>query len=157
MKGGGRSLRPIFFFIIAGAVAVGTATAVWSDEKPKGLWVTFDVNGERFRAFVTRDDAVGYVLGFAAGREPQRPLRARIVPGGSFNEPWGWHLEPESIRFGTVSATDVGCQVGTPSALKGDRGEYCPRRARVVRAEDCRVSGPCLRIRGLYAGRSPAL
>lgn len=160
----GLNLRHAIF--IAVAVALSTAVVVVADDRPSGLWVTFDVTGERqdgarqfqrerFRAVVTRPDAVQYVLNFAAGEEPQRALWGRVVAGGRFNEPWGWHLDSASVRFERDKAEDTRCRSGLPSSVKvSSAASYCPQRARVVSVQDCR--GSCHRVRGLYAGRSPA-
>lgn len=130
-------------------------------ERPRdGLWVTFDVGGERFRAVVTRPESIDYVLGYVQGSEPQRVPNGEVVAGGQYNAPWSWSLTPESVEFGdsTMEMCDA-----TPSMVDANVDEwiktvqrFCPWSARITKVRDCRSGQNCKPLRGLYAGRSPA-
>lgn len=140
-------------------VASSMATASAKERPTDGLWVTFDVVGERFRAVVTEPQAVGYVLGYVAGHEPQRVPIGIVVRGGQFNAPWSWHLQPSSIEF--ADHTTELCD-GTPSYLEANLDEwiskvvrYCPWSAKITQVHDCR-DGKCRRLKGTYGGRTPA-
>jgi hypothetical protein len=136
------------------------ADASTHEPRPNGgLWVTFDVEGERFRAVVTRPDAIEYVLGYVAGNQPVRAPIGEVKADNSFNAPWSWSLAPESVAF-TDEAIES-CD-GMPAMVEqnlerwlADIQRYCPWKARIAKVHDCR-DGECKPLRGLYAGRSPA-
>lgn len=98
-----------------------------------------EVAGERFRLQLTDPARV---------EEARRHLesgRTGVVAGelgrgdGGFNQPYGWHLVPITVRF-PDAATEV-CD-GVPSHVQGDLdywvdtvGRYCPWGARIVAEE----------------------
>ena len=114
-----------------------------------GLWVTFDVNGEKFKAQITQSESIDYVLGYLDGEQPKRIPNGIVQRGGKFNSRWSWSFEPGSVEF-----ADVTMQLcdATPSHVEQhlnqwieEVGRYCPWSATIVGAEDCR-SGDCALI-----------
>jgi hypothetical protein len=104
---------------------------------PEGsVIVTFAVEAEQFRALLTDPADIEIALALLAGEEAPPIPNGLIVPGhGGVNEPWSWHLDPESIEFADV--TIEVCD-GLPSfvedgTLTGDR--YCPWGAQVTAVE----------------------
>jgi hypothetical protein len=95
--------------------------------------------GEQFRILV-RDPVVIAQGEALAGRSVTRVVSGDLAPGsGGFNQPWTWHLRPESVEFadGAIELCD-----GCPSFVEEDRdywlgtvGRYCPWGAEVVRRE----------------------
>lgn len=138
---------------------VADADATLNARPNEGLWVEFDVNGERFRAVVTKPAAIEYVLGLVAGNEPQRVPIGELRAGPDHNSPWSWHLVPESIEFADVTMKI--CD-GSPKDIEEKADEwinhiqrFCPWSAKITKVYDCR-DGQCQELRGLYSGRSPA-
>jgi hypothetical protein len=112
-----------------------------------GLWVTFDVNGERFRAQVTRPESIRYVIAFLEGDAPQRVPNGLIQRGGKFNSRWSWNFEPGTVEFAdvTMEACDAApsyIETHLDDWLDEQGRRYCPWSARIVGADDCR-SGEC--------------
>lgn len=137
----------MFFALLASICTIANAAP---SQPTQGLWVTFDVQGERFRAVVDDAESVDYVLAFVEGQAPGRTPLAAVERGSGHNDPWSWHLT--GVRF--VEQASASCDAA-PSSVDGLQ-QYCPRHARIVRVEDCRT-GDCVVLRGLYAGRSPAI
>lgn len=125
-------------FALAGAALT---LACGSDPASPGDRARFllEVSGETFRVEVTDPQQVA---AFEARLESGErgvvngPLRAG---SGGFNQPWSWHLDPDS-----VVVTDLAAEVcdGRPSFVEEDLdywfdsvGRFCPWGALVVERE----------------------
>lgn len=72
------------------------------------------------------------------GGSNQPIVNGRLVRGdGGFNQPWSWHLAPESIEFADLTA-EV-CD-GCPQMVEGNLdywidtvGRFCPWSSRILR------------------------
>ena len=111
-----------------------------------GIWVTFQVTGEDFKAVITQPDAVNYVLGYFSGHGSKKVPNGKLTAGNEFNPGWSWHLDPDSITFAdqTIEVCD-----GRPSYVEQHHvewistvGNYCPWSAVMVSMRDCRL-GNC--------------
>jgi hypothetical protein len=119
-------------------LAALAATACDSDPTtPEGppLFV-LEVSGETFRAVVLDTMQVRLLEErMAAGTEGV--VNGELLPGdGGFNQPWGWHWDPETVH---VADTSIELCDGRPSLVEEDLpywldtvGRFCPWSARVV-------------------------
>ncbi len=109
-----------------------------------GVLATFDVAGETFRVFVTNPATIDEIFalqdGSSAANIPNGAIHAG--PGiGAHNAPWSWHLDPEDIEMGEVTAE---VHDGGPSIVEGALseylkvGRYCPWGAQLVGVQDFR-------------------
>ena len=112
----------------------------------QGIWVTFQVMGEEFKAVITQPDAVNYVLGYFSGHESKKVPNGKLEAGSEFNPGLSWHLDSDSIAFAeqTIEVCD-----GRPSYVEqhhaewiSNVGNYCPWSAVMQSMRDCR-SGNC--------------
>ena len=95
--------------------------------------------GELFRVLI-RDPAVIAEADALVGAGDGRFVAGNLVGGdGGFNQPWSWHLDPESIAFVEMS---VEVCDGCPSFIEADLaywidtvGQYCPASSEVVARE----------------------
>jgi hypothetical protein len=112
-----------------------------------GIVATFDVDGERFRVWVTNPQTIEQILALRDGTSeasiPNGRLRRR-AGRRRHNRPWHWHLDPEEIEM--AEATIELCD-GRPSFIEENRdefiaqvGRYCPWLARLEGVLDCRSS-----------------
>jgi hypothetical protein len=111
-----------------------------------GMYVTFDVGGQSYRALITRPSAMNHVLSFARGESSGKIPNAPLLRGGDFNSPWSWHVDGSRLEFAdfTIEACD-----GTPQQVEEELDRwieqiqrFCPWSARITEALDCR-SGQC--------------
>jgi hypothetical protein len=110
-----------------------------------GLLATFDVDGERFRVWVTNLETIQQILDLQAGNSQASIPNGRILRGpglGGHNLPWNWHLDPERIEMAemTIELCD-----GLPSYVNENVeefvvvvGRYCPWSAQLVEVRDLR-------------------
>jgi hypothetical protein len=113
----------------------------------RGLWVTFQVENETFRALATRTDTINEVIEQVRADDTRgRHPTGRVVTEGQFNPTWSWHLDPQSFRFSQEDRIDCSAK---PSAVEADVGKwistkisYCPHEAKIIEVRDCR-SGEC--------------
>ncbi|MBI2170513.1 MAG: hypothetical protein HYU30_00605 [Chloroflexi bacterium] len=110
-----------------------------------GVLVTFDVQGVRFRAFITSPPAIVQALALQRGEGFASIPNGRLLPGpgeGNHNAPWSWHLDPTDIHFAefTIELCD-----GTPDFVERERDywlntvrRYCPWTAKLVEVRDHR-------------------
>ncbi|RMH20010.1 MAG: hypothetical protein D6701_04300 [Gemmatimonadetes bacterium] len=109
-----------------------------------GVLATFEVEGERFRVWVTNPATIADLEALRDGRStaniPNGPLLAGPGTGGH-NAPWSWHLDPEETEM--AEATIEVCS-GLPSFVEENLsdwlalGRYCPWSARLESLEDFR-------------------
>lgn len=114
----------------------------------QGLYATFAVGDDTFSASITDPDGKAEARalwnGTSGANIPNGELRCAAA---AWNEPWSWHLAPETIRFAEVT-TEV-CD-GTPSyvdancASFGER--YCPWTAELTQLRDCDADPSCPQV-----------
>jgi glucose/arabinose dehydrogenase len=110
-----------------------------------GVLATFDVAGERFKAWVTNAQTVQQLFDLQAGKSSAHIPSGRIFAGagrGGHNMSWTWHLDPVDIQMADA-AIEV-CDA-TPSYVEANRdyfvgtvGQYCPWSAQLVELVDYR-------------------
>jgi hypothetical protein len=104
-----------------------------------GALATFQVEGERFRVWVTNPSTIQQLKDLRAGTSAANIPNGRIVRGqgkAGHNAPWRWHLDPKDIQMAEVT-TEV-CD-GRPSYVNQHVDEfvktvkrYCPWGAKLV-------------------------
>ena len=97
-------------------------------------------NGETFRVLI-RDPEVAAEADRLIASGERRILSGRVVRGdGGFNEPWSWHIDPDSVGFAdiTIELCD-----GCPHYIEEDLTYwtdtvryYCPWSTEIVRREE---------------------
>jgi hypothetical protein len=146
----GRAASQTAVLLLAGLTVLATATCSDSDSptRPRDEAVFLihtcvgsqhSPQGELFR-ILTRDPVVIAQGEALAGTSVQRVVGGNLAPGhGGFNEPWSWHMRPETVQF-SEQAIEL-CD-GCPSFVEDDLdywlntvGQYCPWGAEVVRRE----------------------
>jgi hypothetical protein len=99
-----------------------------------------DVEGETFRIRLEDSDRIDQARRILRGEEPQRTVTGSLEAGdGGFNDPWSWHLVPETVEF--VEHTIELCD-GLPSFVEEELdewlnnvGTYCPWLSEIVAEE----------------------
>ena len=115
-----------------------------------GALATFDVVGERFRAWVRSPAAIWELHRLRAGRSRASIPAGRVLRGAGaagHNAPFSWHLGPEDT---TMAEAAIEVCDAVPSYVERHRNEFvevvggfCPWGARLVELRD-------------YTGRPPA-
>ncbi|HET7010050.1 MAG TPA: hypothetical protein VFI11_04685, partial [Anaerolineales bacterium] len=111
-----------------------TPTGEGSDSELRGgVLATFDVDGERFRVWVTNPATVEQLLALRDGTSSAGIPNGRLLRGAgetNHNAPWSWHLDAEDIEMAEV--TMEVCD-GRPSYVEENLdefiesvGRYCP-------------------------------
>jgi hypothetical protein len=100
-----------------------------------GALVSFDVQGETFRVWLTAQEDIDAAKAARAGG-PARIPNGRIVAGTRFNYGWSWHLV--QVEFAEV-AMEL-CD-GRPSDVEREGtsyggGRFCPWGAEIIRIEE---------------------
>ena len=102
-----------------------------------GVLATFDVNGERYRIFITNPRTIDQVIALSHGRSAAKIPSGRVVKGQvAYNKPWSWHIDSEDIHMAemTIELCD-----GRPSFVESqvddwiaNVGYFCPWSAELV-------------------------
>jgi hypothetical protein len=114
-----------------------------TDALTGGALATFEVEGERFRAWITNPQTIHDLHELQQGTSTANIPNGRILRGpgrARHNAPYHWHLDPQDIAMAEV-AIEV-CD-GLPSYVEGNVdefvervGRYCLRAARLVELRD---------------------
>jgi len=107
-----------------------------SEPEPGTVTYTVQVSNEQFKVRVTDSEVIAKLdARMAAGSEGV--IIGSLARGhGGYNQPWGWHLEAE-----TVDAVDMSIELcdGRPSLVQDDLDywidtvrSYCPWGAKVI-------------------------
>ncbi|MFA5940498.1 MAG: hypothetical protein WC809_14160 [Sinimarinibacterium sp.] len=123
----------------------GDADACCDPLPQQGLYATFSVGDETFSASITDPDGMEEARALWAGTSNANiPNGELACAPAAWNEPWSWHLRPESIRFAEVT-TEV-CD-GTPSYVDANcasfGARYCPWSAELTALRDCDADPSC--------------
>lgn len=107
-----------------------------------GLVATFDVDGERFRVWVTNPFSVHAITRVHGGTSTAFIPNGRVREGpgqADYNAPWSWHLDPEDTGMDHFTAEVCNA---TPSQVERNLdhfvrvvGRYCPWRAELIHVE----------------------
>lgn len=111
----------------------------------EGLYATFSVNGELFRAKLTGNMAIDRAIALWRGTSNASIPNGELVCEPSpWNCGYGFHLEPGTIEFAEV--TIEVCD-GAPSFVDANCEDfvdrYCPWGAELVQLRDCRQNPAC--------------
>jgi hypothetical protein len=108
-----------------------------------GALATFDVEGERFRAWTTNPQTIHDLHALQQGTSTASIPNGRILRGpgrARHNAPYRWHLDPQDIAM--AEATIELCD-GLPSYVEENVdefvenvGRYCPWAAKLVELRD---------------------
>jgi len=97
---------------------------------------TFEIEGQTFKIELVTPELVQHAMDLMAGEEvPAIPV-GRIVRGvPSVNEPWSWHIDPDTLEFAdfTTEVCDGLPEYVEDGTLTSDR--YCPWLAKVTSVE----------------------
>ncbi len=135
--------RPSILILLALVLGCGTATGP-GDSLHGGVLATFEVSGERFRAWVTNEDTIQEIFdlrdGVSTANIPNGAIRRGSGPD-RYNAPWAWHFDAADIDMAesTIEVCD-----GRPSLVDDlledylHVGRFCPWGARLVAVDDRR-------------------
>jgi hypothetical protein len=95
--------------IVTGAVIIALVTAgsyLYLASQSRGMYFVVDVVGERFTMFVVDQETISEALDNMKGLNNMHPIGVLEFGDGGFNQPWGWHYKPETVRM-TEFSTEV--------------------------------------------------
>jgi hypothetical protein len=117
-------------------VLFGCATEHPSEQLPNGQFFTVQVISDQFIIFVTDPQTIRLATENFQGSNHLFPIGHIARGNGGFNQPWDWHLIPETVRM-TEAAIEV-CD-GRPSYVESNldsylnAGSYCPWSGKIVK------------------------
>ena len=114
---------------LALSACAGQATAVPSV-------ATFDVEGQTFKIELVTPELVQHAKDLMAGEEvPAIPVGNIVRDDPSVNEPWSWHIDPDSLEFAdfTTEVCDGLPEYVEDGTLTSDI--YCPWLSTVIAVE----------------------
>ena len=103
---------------------------------PNGQFFTVQVANEQFVIFATDQETIRLATENFQGKNTRFPIGKLVRGNGGFNQPWSWHLLPDTVRM-AEAAIEV-CD-GRPSYVEGhvddyvNAGAYCPWSARIIK------------------------
>jgi hypothetical protein len=108
-----------------------------------GILVTFDVNGETYKIFITNEDTIEDVLAVHRGESTATIPSGKLIKGSVwYNKPWSWHIDSEDIHMAEVT---IELCDGTPSFVEEELDywvetvkRFCPWNAKIVQIADFR-------------------
>lgn len=133
----------LFYFIIFSSLLFSTCTSPMFPDLEGGILVTFDVQGEQYRIFITNENTIDQVFALRAGESSAGIPSGKLLRGQvDYNEPWSWHIDSEDIVMAEVT---IELCDGLPSHVEGNLdywvdtvGRFCPWTAELVEIEDYR-------------------
>lgn len=111
-----------------------------------GLYATFSAAGEIFRTSITHPDGIAQARATWAGTSNAHiPIGDLVCSSKSWNAPWHWHMDPESVRMAEVT---IELCDGMPSFVEANcvaagGGQFCPWSAQLVELRDCSTDPTC--------------
>lgn len=137
-------MRRITLLIVLVCAFAGCSSPT-APELRGGVLATFEVSGERFKAFVTNPAAIQTLFALQRGESDASIPNGKIRRGagiGDHNAPFAWHLDAEDVE---MAATTIELCDGRPSYVQQHVGEYvdvvgryCPWGAQLVALQDFR-------------------
>lgn len=129
------------FILIFSALFLLSCSSPESPELEGGILVTFDVQGERYKIFITNEETIDQVYALQAGESNASIPSGKLLRGQvSYNKPWSWHIDSEDIEMAefTIELCD-----GLPSHVEENLdywvdtvGRFCPWSAELVSIKD---------------------
>jgi hypothetical protein len=135
--------------LVAPVYAAGTSPFACGALPTGGVYATFKIGGETFRASITSPTGVNDAIALWRGRSNKTiPVGKLNCAQIGWNCPWHWHMAPASVTF-AQSTVEV-CQ-GLPSHVEANcpgfaMGTYCAAGAVMTELRDCRSSFSCPRV-----------
>jgi len=139
---GGRWWLLAFIAVIPAILGSGCSSPEAFDLQG-GILVTFSVQGEQYRIFITNEETIDQVYALRDGRSDARIPSGKLLEGQvSYNEPWHWHIDSDDIVMAeiTIELCD-----GLPSHVEADIDYwvnqvrcFCPWSAKLVSIKDYR-------------------
>lgn len=101
---------------------------------PAGLYLVEVPGGEQFRIRLEKPSQLAQAERLLRTGEQRNILGTVRAGSGGFNEPWSWHLDPESVSFPEVT---VGLCDATPGRVQAELPNwlgqtYCPWGSRIA-------------------------
>lgn len=131
------------FILIISALFLLSCSSPESPQLEDGILVTFDVQGERYKIFITNEETIDQVYALQAGESNASIPSGKLFRGQvSYNKPWSWHIDSEDIEMAefTIELCD-----GLPSHVEENLdywvdtvGRFCPWSAELVSIKDYR-------------------
>ena len=82
----------------------GGDSACCSNLPSGGLYATFAVGGELFQAAITHPDGIAQAKAHWQGASAASiPTGELVCQQRAWNQPWHWHLAPETVRMAEVT------------------------------------------------------
>ena len=137
-------MRPcLFYTFIFTALLLTACSSPESPDLEGGILVTFDVQGERYKIFITNEDTIDQVFALSAGESNAGIPSGKLLRGQvDYNEPWSWHIDSEDIVMAEMT---IELCSGLPSHVEENLdywvdtvGRFCPWTAKLVRIKDYR-------------------
>lgn len=107
-----------------------------SDPGTSGQFFTVRVVNEEFVILVTDPETIRLATENFQGKNNRFPTGRLVRGNGGFNQPWNWHLLPDTVRM--VEITIELCD-GRPSYVEAhindyvNAGAYCPWSGKIVK------------------------
>lgn len=107
-----------------------------------GILVTFDVQDETMKVWITNQKTIEDVFAAFEGRSNATIPNGKLVRGSAYGNPWSWHLDPEDIEMAELT---IEIYDGLPSEVERDLdywlntvNRFAPWSARMVQIQDLR-------------------
>ncbi len=107
-----------------------------------GILVTFAVQGETMKVWITNQQTIDDVFAVYEGRSSATIPNGKLVRGSAYGNPWSWHLDPEDIEMASMT---IELLDGLPSHVEENLdywidtvGRFAPWRANIVGIQDWR-------------------
>ena len=114
--------------------------------QPLGTYFVVDVLGEKFTMYVLDKETIQQATGQMNGLNNMHPIGDLDSGDGGFNQPWSWHMIPETVRM-TDFSTEL-CDA-EPHMLQDNLtywlkvvGYYCPWSAKILSASPTPPQNP---------------
>lgn len=131
------ALLVVLATILLAVTACGGSSPSEPDDGAVFLILSSAASGETFQVLIREREVIREAQSLV-GRGNVKVINGRLARGdGDFNQPWSWHMIPESVGFadGTIEVCD-----GRPSFIEEDLdywidtlGRFCPWGTEVVR------------------------
>lgn len=138
----GNGLKTLSCIVLVLAFFVGGCKSPTDPEHKFGVLATFEVGApnERFTVIITNEETIRKIKALKKGQSDESIPIGIVVRGAvSYNKPWSWHIDPESIHM--ANATVEICD-GLPSMVEAgldvwDGHCFGPWDARLISLEPC--------------------
>ena len=124
-----------FLAALIAVLFLGCAAENPAQQPLEGEFFTVQVVNERFEIFVTNPETIRLAKDNFQGKNKRFPIGKILRGNGGFNQPWSWHLQPESVLM-----TEVAIELcdGRPSYVETHVNDYvaagyCPWSGKIVK------------------------